>query len=201
MDFFNFDSVLYFMKWYQNALNPVYYMLFCAIIILVYDYRMGKGSMTGRLVTIIFSWSVAFLIYKSYFVFVYPSKQWVEDLFAVLGLSVAILITLIVWKIRNYGYIMTSAIVSAIVVTVPYMIISPFWNISGHVAYTTAPTVFISGIDRRWMFLYLIPLLMLVNRPYLGEHTVAESIAGFVLGLLAMVGVYRIKNNLSGASS
>jgi membrane-associated phospholipid phosphatase len=183
------------MDWYQDVFNPVYYLLICAIIITVYDYKMGNGGMIGRITTILFSWAVAFLIYRSYFVFIYPSEQWIEDMFAVLGLSVAILITLVVWEVRNYGCVMPSAIASALAVTIPYVLISPYWNISGHVAYTTAPTVFIAGIDRRWIFLFIIPLLMVINRPYLGEHTIAESIAGFILGLIAIVGVFRVKSS------
>jgi len=178
-----------FMLLYQDVFSPIFFMLLCALIIIYMDWKNSGGSLTLRIITVAFAWITGFLIYRLYFVvFPYGSEQWIEDMFAVAGFLASIAIVLVVWKLKKYGVETIGAILSAITVLIPYTIISPFWNISGHVTFTAAPVAYLAAIDRKWAWLFIIPILMVVNRPIVGAHTVEESVAGFLLGLLAIVG-------------
>jgi len=183
-----------FMLWYQKIFHPVYFLLICAFIVIYIEWRNNGGSLAARVLTLITAWVIGFVIYNMHSVF-YPSasEQWIEDVFAAIGAATAILITLVLWKIKGFGVEWIGNIVGTIAVLVPFAIISPFWNISGHVTFTTAPVVYIVALERRWIWLFIIPLVMIINRPVVGAHTVAQSIAGFFLGMLALVGYLYIK--------
>ena len=186
-----------FMLVYQDVLSPIYFLLLCAIIVVYLDWKEKGGSMMARVATIVASWVVAYAIYSLYF-YLYPgSPQWVEDAFAVAGLMTAAAITYLVWSVKGYGRTTVGAIVSSMVVSIPYVVISPVWNISGHVAFTTAPAAFLTAIDRKFAPLFVVPIIMLVNRPIVGAHTVAESVAGLLLGLLSLVGVWYIRREVT----
>ena len=178
-----------FMYIYQDVFNPVYFLLLCSMPVLYYDWRNAGGSLALRVLTVLFSWVVAFAMYKSYFVLTPNAPQWVEDFFAVSGLTVAIAITATIWKVKGYGRKMIGAIIAAIAVSIPYTLISPIWNISGHVAYTTGPVIYLMALNREFAALLPVPLLMVANRPIVGVHTLEQSVAGFFLGFLALAGV------------
>ncbi|MDY6778441.1 MAG: hypothetical protein SVU32_07260 [Candidatus Nanohaloarchaea archaeon] len=81
----------------------------------------------------------------------------------------------------------------------PYLLISPFWNISGHVTFTAGPSLFLTWYDRRMAPLLIIPLIMVVNRPFLNAHTWLQSIGGLLLasGVLALFSRYGEGERLS----
>lgn len=182
-----------FMYIYQDVFNPVYFLLLCSIPVIYYDWRNAGGSLAIRVIVVLFSWLVAFAIYKSYFILMPDAPQWVEDLFAVSGLAVAIAITATVWRVKGYGREMTGALIAAIAVSIPYTLVSPIWNISGHVAYTTGPVIYLTALNRKLAALLPVPLLMVVNRPLVYAHTWGQSIAGFFLGFLALAGVLYLR--------
>jgi|Deesub1362B_J571_1020462.scaffolds.fasta_scaffold00197_29 membrane-associated phospholipid phosphatase len=182
-----------FMYIYQDAFNPVYFLLLCSLPVLYYDWRNAGGSLGVRILTVLFSWVTAFAIYKSYFILAPNAPQCVEDFFAVAGLTMAIAITAFIWRMKGYGREMIGAIIAAIAVSIPYTLISPFWNISGHVAYTAGPVIYLTSLNRKFVALLPIPLLMVVNRPLVHAHTWEQSIAGFFLGFLALAGVLYLR--------
>ena len=62
---------------------------------------------------------------------------------------------------------------------------------SGHAQFTTTIYLFLAvWVRRRWMWLLaiLMIILMPVSRVYLGSHFVHDVVAGFLLGLLVLVG-------------
>ncbi len=182
-----------FMLIYQDVFNPIYFLLLCALIVIYQDWKSAGGKLSERLLTIGFAWIVAYLVYRLYFILCPNSPQYVEDIFASAGFAIAIAIVYIVWKKKNFGRETIGAIVGAISVLIPYTFISPLWNISGHVAFTAAPAIYITALDRKWAWLLIIPLVMVFNRPYVGAHTVEQSIAGFFLGFLSLVGYLYVK--------
>ena len=138
----------------------------------------------------IVAYAIAYSTYSTWY-FIPPSPQWIEDLLAVTGLMIAVGIALLALRKKIYGKLIEKSIYILIVLTVPYMVISPFWNISGHVAYTTAPSFFLAKIDKKLWALMIVPLIMVVNRPVVGAHTIEESIGGFVLAIISVfVGSY-----------
>lgn len=183
-------SLYTFMLMYQNVFNPIYFLLLCSLLIVYHEYKRFGGNFIKRILTILFAWIVAYTIYKLYFFlgFVKFGYQWIEDFFAVFALLVACLICLFVWRRSKWGHYIPLAIKVAFVLSVIYAIISRFWNISGHVTYTTAPVVYLMMvIDKRYLLLLTVPLIMVVNRPLVYAHTWLQSICGFILGLAVTV--------------
>ncbi|RCV65191.1 Membrane-associated phospholipid phosphatase, partial [Methanophagales archaeon] len=92
----------------------------------------------------------------------------------------------------GYGKELLYGAIGLITVSVPFMIISYFWNISGHVTFTAAPVTYLVLLDRRLALLYLIPVIMVFNRPLVDAHDILQSAAGFILGTLMMLFVVKI---------
>jgi len=62
---------------------------------------------------------------------------------------------------------------------------------SGHVQFTTTIYLFIAAWVRRrwlWFFAFVLIIVMGISRVYLGSHFVHDTIVGFLLGLLILVG-------------
>ena len=169
---------------YQNVFDPVYFLLFTAVLIVLHEWFRFKGSLSRRVLSILSAWVLAYLTYKMYFVLGFD-QQWIEDMFAVAGILVAGVFCSIIWSKYRWGNLLPLAIMVAFYLSAIYLAISKFWNISGHVVYTTAPVTFLTfAIDKRYVLLYAIPLIMVVNRPIVGAHTWSQSICGFILGFL-----------------
>ncbi len=169
------------MEIYDDAFSPLYYMLLCALVVVYYDSKKTGKTKKAILVTIlayligISTYSLWFLVRSSF------TPQWVEDILAVSGLSLALFIGYNAIRRKIYNGLVMLGILVLVTLTIPYAIISVFWNISGHVVYTTAPTLFLARINRKFFPLIAIPLLMVVNRPIVGAHSWSESVAGFIL--------------------
>lgn len=186
-------NLMEFMYIYQDIFNPIYFLLLCSLPVIYYDWRNNGGSLVIRILTVLFSWIIAFAVYKSYFILTPNAPQWVEDFFAVAGLATAITITAFIWRIKGYGREMIGAIIAALAVSIPYTLISPIWNISGHVAYTTGPVIYLIALDKRFAVLLPVPLVMVINRPLVSAHTWGQSVAGFFLGFLALAGILYLR--------
>ncbi|MFC7196050.1 phosphatase PAP2 family protein [Halosimplex aquaticum] len=91
------------------------------------------------------------------------------------------------------GEIIPDAMVTLAVVIAPYALLSPFWDISGHVLIALAPLLYLSLLDRRYVPLLAIPVLMVPNRVAVNAHTWAQSIAGFVVAAVITVGLYYLR--------
>ena len=98
----------------------------------------------------------------------------------------------VLWKKLGYGKEVLYGAIGLIAVSVHYLIISYFWNISGHVTFTTAPVIYLVLIDRRLALLYVVPVIMVFNRQVVGAHDILQSVAGFILGTLMMLFVVKI---------
>ena len=169
------------MEIYDDAFSPLYYMLLCALLVVYYDSKKTGKTKEAILVTIV-AYLIGISTYSIWFFVKKPSTpQWIEDLLAVSGLSLAMIIGYYAVRRKIYDGLVKLGLLILVALTIPYAVISVFWNISGHVAYTTAPTLFLARIDRKFYPLVAVPLLMVVNRPIVGAHSWSESVAGFVL--------------------
>ena len=174
-----------FMDIYEDVFSPLYYMFFCALILIYLESKWSDRLWKGVAVAIV-AYAIAYATYSIWYFFP-PAPQWIEDLLAVTGLMIAVGIALLALRKKIYGELVEKGIYILIVLTVPYMAISPFWNISGHVAYTTAPSLYLGRVNKKLYVLMLVPLIMMINRPIVGAHTVLESIGGFVLAAISVV--------------
>ena len=182
-----------FMMVYQNVFNPKYFLLLSAILIVFYDWKNSYQSIRhlfGRLIVIGTSYVVGIETMDILLQHVAESNpdfpQYLEDFSAIAGMVLGLFLCIAVWKALGYGREVICGAIGLIAVSIPYTIISYFWNISGHVTFTTAPVTYLAALDRRLTPLYIIPAIMVLNRPIVGAHSVTQSVAGFILGTLLM---------------
>lgn len=187
-----------FMIFYKDAFDPKYFLLLFFILIVFYDWKNSSQKKThfvGRLSVIFFCYIAAVIIADFTLGQIvgnttnYP--QYLYDYSNLLGLNLGLCLGIVLWRKLSYGNELIYAVYGLIAVSVPFAVISYFWNISGHVTYTAAPVTYLVLLDRRLILLYVIPVIMVFNRPYVGAHTPLQSIAGFILGTLLMMGVVK----------
>lgn len=116
---------------------------------------------------------------------------WRMDALVAGGILIAAGATWGLWRYFRWGELVPDAMRVLAAVTVPYAVVSPFWNVSGHVIVALAPTLYLTLVDRRFWPLLVPPVVMVPNRVYLDAHTWAQSIAGFVLAAVIVVGLAR----------
>ncbi|MFC7141912.1 phosphatase PAP2 family protein [Halosimplex aquaticum] len=120
-------------------------------------------------------------------------SSWQLDEMVASGVLIAAGTTWYVWRRYDWGEIIPDAMVTLAVVIAPYALLSPFWDISGHVLIALAPLLYLSLLDRRYVPLLAIPVLMVPNRVAVNAHTWAQSIAGFVVAAVITVGLYYLR--------
>ncbi|MFW6437153.1 MAG: hypothetical protein ACOCYZ_05930 [Halococcoides sp.] len=108
------------------------------------------------------------------------------DLQASLALIVGLGVITAIWRIRGWGDHVVWACVTIAAVSVVHAVIVPFWNLSGHVAFTATPLGAVALADRRALVLVAVPIAMMPARVGTGVHTPLEVVAGFGLALVAL---------------
>lgn len=109
------------------------------------------------------------------------STVWQMDAVVASGILIAAATTWFAWRRFEWGRLVPGYVAALALVTVPYVAISPFWNISGHVIWATVPTLYVTLVDRSFWPALAIPIVMLPNRVYLAMHTWAQSVGGLLL--------------------
>lgn len=117
-------------------------------------------------------------------------NRWQMDALVAAGLLIASGVTWAAWRRHEWGSLVPGMMEALAAVTAPYAALSPFWNVSGHVVIALLPTLYLTLVDRRFWPTLLVPLVMVPNRIYLGAHTWAQALGGFVLAAAITVGVY-----------
>lgn len=120
---------------------------------------------------------------------------WQVDALVASGVLLVAGVLWYVWRRFEWGPLVATAAEALVAVTLPYIVLSPFWNVSGHVIFAATPTVALVVVDRRFWPLLLIPLVMVPNRLYLDAHTWAQSIAGFLLAAGLVVWVFERRSS------
>jgi len=187
MDFYQF------MLFYKDAFDPKYFLFLSVIIIIFYDWKNSSQNFIHffpRLAVISMCYVAALIIVNLTMhqivepTSVYP--QYLEDFSNIIGLILGLSLSIVLWRKFSYGKEFIYGAFGLIIVSVPFTIMSYFWNISGHVTFTAAPVTYLVLLDRRLALLYIIPVIMIFNRPFVGAHTPLQSIAGFILGIIIM---------------
>jgi len=120
-------------------------------------------------------------------------SSWRLDMLVATGTLIASAALWVLWRRLDWGSIVPGAAVALAAVTLPYAALSPFWDISGHVILAVMPTFYLTLVDRAYWPALLIPILMIPNRVYLNAHTLAQTIAGFVVAAAITIGVYYLQ--------
>lgn len=181
------------MLFYKDAFDPKYLLFLSFILIVFYDWKNQTKEIKyffERIVVISISYIVALIIVDLIMMQIvgrsssYP--QYLEDYSNLAGLMLGLALSIALWKKLKFGKEFLHAAFGLLAVSIPFAVISYFWNISGHVTYTAAPVTYLVLLDRRLLLLYAIPVVMVFNRPYVGAHTPLQSISGFILGTALM---------------
>lgn len=181
------------MLFYKDAFDPKYFLFLSFILIVFYDWKNQTKEIKyffERIAVISISYIVALIIIDLIMMQIvgrsssYP--QYLEDYSNLAGLMLGLALSIALWKKFKFGKEFLHAAFGLLAVSIPFAVISYFWNISGHVTYTAAPVTYLVLLDRRLLLLYAIPVVMVFNRPYVGAHTPLQSISGFILGTALM---------------
>lgn len=120
-------------------------------------------------------------------------NAWQVDALVASGLFVVAGSLWLLWRHYRWGTLVPAAMEALAAVTVPYIALSPVWNVSGHVIIALMPTLYLTLLDRRFWPSLGIPLVMVPNRIILDAHTWAETVGGFVIAAAVVVGLFWVQ--------
>ncbi|NIC00962.1 phosphatase PAP2 family protein [Halobacterium sp. R2-5] len=191
------------MEYYPYVVHPIT-VLGVGIVLLVHHEWARQGlerSMLWRRIGAFLGVGVLslvptvayFLVVGSGVVAATQGKSAVMDGLVASGLLIAAALTWAVWRHFDWGPLVPGAMQALAVVTVPYALVSPFWDISGHVIISLMPALYLTLVNRRFWPLLVFPIIMVPNRIYLDAHTWEQSIAGFLVAALVVGGVYWVQ--------
>lgn len=188
-----------FMQTFDVASHPLVVAVAAVLILVVYEWRRGGhdlvqlGKRLGVLVGVIALGrlpEVAYVLYLPIgFETATTNPPWHVDVVTVVGFGLTAVALYAVWRYLDWGRLVPGGAVVVVATLAPYGAIAPFWDISGHVTFNTAVAVYLTAVDRRFAPAFLVALVTIVNRPFVGAHTWLQSVAGFALGLAVAGGV------------
>ena len=117
-------------------------------------------------------------------------NSWVMDTLVASGVLIVAAVTWLVWRRFEWGDLVPGMMLTLAVVTVPYIGLSPVWNVSGHVILSLMPALYLTLIDRKFWPLLAIPAVMVPNRLYVDAHTLPQVIGALVIAGAITVGIY-----------
>lgn len=198
-----------FMRVYRYVFHPLVF-LFATWLLLVYDewdrQSDDRRNLAVRLATLL---AIALVALVPTGVYLWVTDQsakaatagndWPVDLATACGLLIAAGLSWSVWTVKEWGTATKGAALTIAVAVVPFAPLSVVWNVSGHVAFSTVPALYLASLDRKFWPLLVVPVLMVPNRPLLGAHTWAQSFGGLLLGIAAVLLARRLGWNVERA--
>jgi membrane-associated phospholipid phosphatase len=118
---------------------------------------------------------------------------WQVDALVAGGIFVAAGTTWLLWTHFEWGALVPMYMQALVLVTVPYIALSPFWNVSGHVVMALMPTLYVTLVDWRFWPSLTIPVVMVTNRLYLEAHTWEQTIGALLLTAVIVLSAFRIQ--------
>jgi membrane-associated phospholipid phosphatase len=120
-------------------------------------------------------------------------NAWQVDFLVGSGMALVAAVMWLVWHRFDWGSLIPPAMEALVVVTVPYVALSPLWNVSGHVIFSVMPTLYLVLVERRFWPLLLIPAVMVPNRLYVGAHGLSQAVAGLLIAAVLVIAVYELR--------
>lgn len=120
----------------------------------------------------------------------FSGSSWKLDMMVAAGVFIGATVTWAVWRQYDWGDLVPGGMAALVAVIPPYAVLSPFWDISGHVIFALAPTLYLALLDRKFAPLLAIPVVMVPTRVIVNAHSTLESVAGFVVAAAIVVAVY-----------
>lgn len=120
-------------------------------------------------------------------------NAWQVDALVAGGMLVAMGVTWLLWRRYEWGGLLPGYAAALALVTVPYGLLSPAWNVSGHVVMAAAPTLYLTLLDRRFWPTLAVPAVMVPNRVYLDAHTWAQGVVALLLAAVLVGGAFQLE--------
>lgn len=188
---------------YSTVFTPEVFVLLCGLVLVGYEWghrrsRTRRGLL-ARLGVLGSGWLVGLAIYLGVEVLAGPVPKWVGDATGSIGLVVGLVVIWAGWRRWEPSPFVPPFVGLLVAVSVPHLLITPFWDVSTHVLYAVVPAGALVLFDRRFAPLALVPLGMVFARPLAGAHTWPQSIGGLLLGLIAVLAFARWFETGSGS--
>ena len=188
------------MQYYPYVFHPITVLGVSILVLIHHEWaRQGapRGALRRRIAAFLGAGVLALIPTIAFFLVtgagIFQATQgnsWQMDALVASGLFVASAVTWAVWRRYEWGPLVPEMMVALAAVTVPYMALSPFWNVSGHVIIALMPTLYLTLVDRKFWPLLAVPVVMVPNRIYLEAHTWAQSLGGFAIAAAITAGLY-----------
>lgn len=192
------------MQYYPYVVHPITVLGSGILLLVYYEWRRDDtdratlwrrvGGFLGAGILGLVPTVAYFLLQGGGIVQSTQGNSWQMDALVGGGILIAAAVTWTLWRRFEWGRLVPNALEVLVAVTVPYLLLSPVWNISGHVTLALMPTLYLTLVDERFWPSLVFPVVMVFNRVYLNAHTWAQSVGGFLLTAVLVVGLYRFQN-------
>lgn len=173
---------------YSEVFAPELFVLLCALVTISYEWRhlpaRSIPQLGKRVAVLGLGWGIAFAIYQGLPRLFETLPEWGMDATGSIGLGIGLLVIWIGWRVAAWGEIVPTFTFLLVAVTIPHLLITPFWDISSHVLYAIVPAGYLALVDRRFLPLVVIAVGMVIARPLAGAHTWLQSVGGLTLGAI-----------------
>lgn len=177
---------------YSAAFAPEIVLTLSLIVLAEVERRSGgRGGPGARTGTILLGASVALVV-----IALTPELLTGDpagDLQSSLALLVGLAVIGTIWHVRDWGEIVRWGLIALGVLTAIHAVIVPVWDLSGHVAFTAGSIGLVVLVERRFVALAVVPVVMMPARVLAGVHTVPQVIAGATLAAVILVGLARYR--------
>lgn len=191
------------MRYYPYVFHPITVLGVSILVLIHHEWaRQGasRGMLRRRVVAFLVVGLLALLPTVAFFLIsgsgVFQATQgngWQMDSLVASGLFIASAVNWVVWRHYEWGPLIPEMMVTLAAVTVPYVALSPFWNVSGHVIIALMPTLYLTLVNRKFWPLLAVPIVMVPNRIYLEAHTWPQTLGGFAIAAVITAGLYWIQ--------
>jgi uncharacterized membrane protein YidH (DUF202 family) len=195
-------SVIEFMLLYQDVFHPMPVLTACSLLLVTREWVHDGTRLTSyvaRTSTLLAAIALttagfAYVQFRTDIpIWAYRREGFWELDLAMSAVLVGVCATIwFLWRYFNWDERTRRATVLLSATAVPYAWISMHWNISGHVLFTLVPTLYLALVDRRYLPLLVIPLVMIPNRPMVSRHTLEQSFGSVALGVVCLVVVVKL---------
>jgi len=122
---------------YTDLFAPELFVLLCGLSLIGYEWRgvpdragVGLGARLGVLAL---GWAIGLVLYTGVPLLLGTVPEWGPDATGSAGLGVGVLVIWLGWRRWGWGEYVPVFSGLLVGVTVPHLLITPFWDISSHV--------------------------------------------------------------------
>jgi len=156
-------------QFYSDVFTPELFVLLCGLCLIGYEWSgLADRSWTGlgaRLGVLALGWTIGLAIYEGVPLLFETVPTWGPDATGSAGLGVGVLVIWLGWRVRAWGEYVPVFSGLLVAVTIPHLLVTPFWDISTHVLYAVVPAGYLLTVDRRFAPLAVIAVGMVFARP------------------------------------